>query len=93
MVRALEDRQRRPDPPAREPRRPVPVPQLRPALPALARLDGREVDFYADEDVERFASAAALRAAYDLVVFPGHTEYVTTRLYDLVTGTATPAAT
>jgi hypothetical protein len=47
---------------------------------------GREVDFYADEDLERFPSAAALRAAYDLVVFPGHTEYVTTRLYDLISG-------
>lgn len=47
---------------------------------------GRAVDFYADEDVERFASPAALRAAYDLVVFPGHTEYVTTRLFDLISG-------
>ena len=40
VVRALEDHQRRPDPPAREPRRSVPVPQLRPAIPALARLHG-----------------------------------------------------
>jgi hypothetical protein len=47
---------------------------------------GRGVDFYADEDVERFPSPAALRAAYDLVVFPGHTEYVTTALFDLITG-------
>jgi hypothetical protein len=47
---------------------------------------GRAVDVYADEDLERFASAAELRRAYDLVVFPGHTEYVTTRLYDLATG-------
>jgi N,N-dimethylformamidase beta subunit-like, C-terminal len=47
---------------------------------------GREVDFYADEDVERFAAPAALRAAYDLLVFPGHTEYVSTRLFDLVSG-------
>ena len=53
---------------------------------------GREVDFYADEDVERFPSAAALRAAYDLVVFPGHTEYVTTRLYDLISGSSTSGA-
>jgi len=43
-------------------------------------------DFYADKDLERFASAAELRRAYDLLVFPGHTEYVTARLYDLVTG-------
>jgi hypothetical protein len=47
---------------------------------------GTAVDTYADEDLERFASAAALRAAYDLIVFPGHTEYVTARLYDLVQG-------
>jgi N,N-dimethylformamidase len=47
---------------------------------------GRDVDFYSDEDVERFPSASALRAAYDLIVFPGHTEYVTARLFDLITG-------
>jgi N,N-dimethylformamidase beta subunit-like protein len=47
---------------------------------------GRPADFYADKDIERFPSVTALRAAYDLLVFPGHTEYVTTRLYDLVTG-------
>jgi N,N-dimethylformamidase beta subunit-like, C-terminal len=51
----------------------------------LART-GKHVDTYADEDVERLATSAALRAAYDLLVFPGHTEYVTTRLYDLVEG-------
>lgn len=47
---------------------------------------GREADFYSDEDVEGFPSAASLRVAYDLIVFPGHTEYVTGRLYDLVQG-------
>jgi N,N-dimethylformamidase len=45
---------------------------------------GHVVDTYADEDIELFPDAAALRAAYDLIVFPGHTEYVTKRLYDLV---------
>jgi hypothetical protein len=49
-------------------------------------LTEKQVDFYADEDLTRFPSAEALRAAYDLLVFPGHTEYVTTRQYDLVTG-------
>jgi hypothetical protein len=44
------------------------------------------VDYYSDEDVERFGDPAALRAAYDLLVFPGHTEYVTSALYDVVTG-------
>ena len=47
---------------------------------------GQEVDMYADEDIDRFASREALRAAYDLIVFPGHTEYVTKRLFDLVQG-------
>jgi hypothetical protein len=42
------------------------------------------VDTYADEDIERFRSAEELRAAYDLIVFPGHTEYVAPRLFDLV---------
>lgn len=45
---------------------------------------GKEVDVYADEDLELFAGPQALRAAYDLLVFPGHTEYVTARVYDLV---------
>jgi hypothetical protein len=44
----------------------------------------KSADFYADEDLERFPNAEALRAAYDLLVFPGHTEYVTTRTFDLV---------
>ena len=47
---------------------------------------GHVVDTYADEDIERFRSAADLRTAYDLLVFPGHTEYVTKRLFDLVEG-------
>ncbi len=45
---------------------------------------GKNVDVYADEDLELFTSPASLRAAYDLIVFPGHTEYVTKRLYDLI---------
>ena len=47
---------------------------------------GKTVDTYADEDLDAFASPEALRASYDLIVFPGHTEYVSTRLYDLVEG-------
>jgi len=49
-------------------------------------LRGHVVDTYADEDIELFPSPEALRAAHDLLVFPGHTEYVTRRLYDLVEG-------
>jgi len=47
---------------------------------------GHAVDTYADEDIELFSSPQALRAAYDLIVFPGHTEYVTPRLYDQIEG-------
>ena len=43
-------------------------------------------DIYSDEDLESFASPQALRTAYDLIVFPGHTEYVTTRVFNLVEG-------
>ena len=48
------------------------------------RSRGHAVDTYADEDIELFPTPQALRAAYDLIVFPGHTEYVTSRLYDLI---------
>ena len=47
---------------------------------------GKNVDTYGDEDIEAFATPDALRAAYDLIVFPGHTEYVTGRLYNLIGG-------
>jgi hypothetical protein len=43
----------------------------------------RDVDYLAEEDLER-RSGEALAAAYDLIVFPGHTEYVTRREYDVV---------
>ncbi len=46
---------------------------------------GHKADFYADEDLERF-TPAQLAAAYDLVVFPGHTEYVTKGMYDVTEG-------
>jgi hypothetical protein len=46
----------------------------------------KQFDVYADEDLDRFPTPDVLRAAYDLLVFPGHTEYVTTRTYDLVSG-------
>lgn len=45
---------------------------------------GKKVDFYSDDDLESFPVGEALRAAYDLVVFPGHEEYVTAHVYDLV---------
>ncbi len=49
----------------------------------LNRTDKR-VEYISDDDLERFASGAALARAYDLIVFPGHEEYVTKRAYDLV---------
>lgn len=45
---------------------------------------GKAVDYLSDDDLERFGSARQLAGAYDLVVFPGHEEYVTQRAYDLV---------
>jgi len=45
---------------------------------------GRRVDVLSQWDLEHVSSGRALRHAYDLVVFAGHHEYVTTREYDLV---------
>jgi hypothetical protein len=42
---------------------------------------GKQVDFLADGDLDHL-SGDRLAASYDLVVFPGHHEYVTTREYD-----------
>lgn len=48
----------------------------------LART-GRRADFVSDEDLDTPAFAQAL-SRYRLVVFPGHEEYVTQRMYDAV---------
>ncbi len=45
---------------------------------------GKTPDIVADDDLEAFASGDELRALYDLVVFPGHSEYVTAHAYDVV---------
>jgi hypothetical protein len=45
---------------------------------------GKQVDFLTDDDLERVASGDALRRAYDLVVFPGHEEYVSGHAYGVV---------
>ena len=47
---------------------------------------GRSVDYLADSDLEAVRTGAGLARAYDLVVFPGHHEYVTTHEYDVVVG-------
>jgi hypothetical protein len=48
----------------------------------LART-GKHVDVLTDDDLERVRDGAALARAYDLVVFSGHHEYVTTHEYDV----------
>ncbi|MGH3078613.1 MAG: N,N-dimethylformamidase beta subunit family domain-containing protein [Gaiellaceae bacterium] len=45
---------------------------------------GKQVDVLAQSDLAAVPSARSLAKAYELVVFPGHHEYVTTREYDLV---------
>jgi hypothetical protein len=45
---------------------------------------GKSVDFLSDDDLERVRTGDALRRAYDLVVFPGHEEYVSGHVYDVV---------
>ena len=50
----------------------------------MAQPTGKQVEFLSDDDLERFRTGDELAAAYDLVVFPGHAEYVTTHAYDVV---------
>ena len=56
-----------------------------PFLTWLARTRKR-VDVLSQSDLEEAPSARALATAYELIVFPGHHEYVTRREYDLVEG-------
>jgi hypothetical protein len=46
---------------------------------------GNQADFLSDEDVDAIPSGDELAKHYDLVVFPGHEEYVTEHEYDVVT--------
>lgn len=45
---------------------------------------GHTVDFLSDDDLDRVASGDELARRYDLVVFPGHEEYVTRHEYDVI---------
>jgi N,N-dimethylformamidase beta subunit-like, C-terminal len=45
---------------------------------------GHAVDFLSDDDLERVASGDEFARRYDLVVFPGHEEYVTRHEYDVI---------
>ena len=47
---------------------------------------GHRADILSDGDLEAIASPKTLAAAYDLIVFPGHHEYVTTHEYALIRG-------
>jgi hypothetical protein len=45
---------------------------------------GHAVDFLSDDDLDRVTSGDELAQRYDLVVFPGHEEYVTRHEYDVI---------
>ena len=45
---------------------------------------GKQVEYLSDDDLERFRNGRDLARAYDLVVFPGHAEYMTRHAYDVV---------
>jgi hypothetical protein len=45
---------------------------------------GKAVDYLSDDDLAQVRNGEELRRAYDLVVFPGHEEYVTGHVYDVV---------
>ena len=42
------------------------------------------MDYLADDDFERIGAGDRLSRLYDLVMFPGHEEYVTTHAYDVL---------
>ncbi|HEY3543937.1 MAG TPA: N,N-dimethylformamidase beta subunit family domain-containing protein [Gaiellaceae bacterium] len=48
------------------------------------QLAGKQADFLSDADLDR-VSGDQLAAAYDLIIFPGHEEYVTANELDAVT--------
>jgi hypothetical protein len=56
-------------------------------LPFLRWLAARRqaVDYLADSDVEAVPDGSVLARRYDLIIFPGHHEYVTAHEYDVVT--------
>jgi hypothetical protein len=48
------------------------------------RETGKAADYLSDDDLASVKTGGDLRAAYDLVVFSGHEEYVTDHVYDVV---------
>jgi hypothetical protein len=53
-------------------------------LASWLKRSGKQVDYLSDDDLARVRTGEVLRRAYDLVVFPGHEEYVTEHVYDVV---------
>lgn len=47
-------------------------------------LHHEQPDFVSDDDLDRIASGDVLARAYDLIVFPGHEEYVSEHEYDVI---------
>jgi hypothetical protein len=47
---------------------------------------GHRADILSDGDLEAISSPKTLAAAYNLIIFPGHHEYVTTHEYALIRG-------
>jgi len=45
---------------------------------------GKQVDFLSDDDLDAVQSGDDLARKYDLLVFPGHEEYVTQHEYDVI---------
>ena len=45
---------------------------------------GKQVDFLSDDDLDTVRSGEELARKYDLLVFPGHEEYVTRHEYELI---------
>jgi len=56
-------------------------------------LHGAKADFLADDDLERAGTGDWLARRYDLIVFSGHEEYVTTHAYDVIERFRVPGGT
>ena len=46
--------------------------------------DGKNADYLTDEDLERVVGGDDLAKLYDVIIFSGHEEYVTTHIYDVI---------
>ena len=75
---------RRPRTPVPEPRRSVPFRAYDLYFLNWLHRTGKRVDILAQSELEIARDPGALRTAYDLIVFPGHHEYVTKAEYDAV---------